>query len=269
VSGERAGTGRALRLSVDLNADVGEATDEEGIAVERALLRSVTSVHVACGGHAGDAASMEATVRAALAAGVRVGAHPSYPDRDGFGRRPLEIAPDELASSLRTQIGSLLSVAHACGTTVHSVKAHGALYAEVAAGEVAYRALLGAVTEVCPPGTALVVRAGSPAVALARAAGVTVWAEGFCDRAYGSDGELVARQVAGAVYDDPAPAVRQALTLARQGTVDLADGAPRRVHVDTLCLHGDSPHAAAMAAAVRAALEADGIEVAAAPLPRS
>ncbi len=200
MSGERGGVGRGRR--VDLNADVGEAADEEGIAVERELLGSVTSVHVACGGHAGDAASMEATVLAALAAGVRVGAHPSYPDRDGFGRRPLEIAPEELASSLRVVIGDLLGVARACGTTVYWVKAHGALYAEVAAEEPDWR--WSAWSRRCAaPGTALVVRAGSPAVELARAAGFAVLEEAFCDRAYGADGELVSRQVTGAVYDDP------------------------------------------------------------------
>jgi UPF0271 protein len=210
---------------------------------------------------------MEATVRAALAAGVRVGAHPSYPDREGFGRRPLDLAPGELTSSLRAQLGDFRTVAYSCGTTVHSVKAHGALYGEVAAGGEGYRALVDAVKEECPPGTALVLRAGSPAVALARSAGFAVLEEGFCDRAYGPDGELVSRQVAGAVYDDPARAVHQALGLVRQGTVELADAEPLRVRVDTLCLHGDSPNAAAMAAAVRAALEADGIEVMAAPLP--
>ncbi len=244
MSGERATDGRGP--IVDLNADVGEAADEAGIAVERELLRSVTSVHVACGGHAGDAASMQATVSAALAAGVRVGAHPSYPDRDGFGRRPLDLAPDELASSLRAQIGDLLAVARACGTTVYSVKAHGALYADVAAGGAGFGALVGAVKAVCAPGTALVVRAGSPSVAARPGPPASrCWRKGSATGLTGRTASWCrARWRVRSTTIRMLPCAKPS-ALARHGTGrGLADGAPLRVHIDTLCLHGDSPNAA-------------------------
>ncbi|MGO8862426.1 MAG: 5-oxoprolinase subunit PxpA [Acidimicrobiales bacterium] len=253
------------RRTVDLNADVGEASDDAGVAVERALLGQVTSAHIACGGHAGSAESMRATVRAALACGVRVGAHPSYPDRDGFGRRPMEISVRALTASLTEQIGALLDVAAASGTTVRSVKAHGALYGEVARGSSALAVLLGVVGELCGPDTPLVLPSGAPALALARARGVTVHQEGFADRAYTADGGLMARQLPGSVFDDPTSAAAQALGLAEHGTATAEDGTRLSLAVDTLCVHGDSPNAPALARAVRAALAAAGIAVSAPP----
>jgi UPF0271 protein len=252
------------RRTIDLNADVGEAADDAGVAVERGLLALVSSAHVACGGHAGDEATMRATVEAAMSAGIRVGAHPSYPDRQGFGRRSMEMERSELSSSLREQIAALVDVARACGTAVRSVKAHGALYADVALGGSEYVALAVAVAELCDPGTALVLPSGTAAAVLARDAGLPVLEEGFCDRAYGADGALVSRQVPGSVFDDPEVAAAQALGLARDGMVTAQGGEQLALHVDTLCLHGDSPNALAMARAVRAVLEQDGIEMAAA-----
>ncbi len=236
--------------TVDLNADVGEAAEEIGRRVELDLLGVVTTVHVACGGHAGDDDSMRAIMAAARAAGVGVGAHPSYPDRKGFGRLPMELATDALASALRSQIGACVAMARDCGVPLVSVKAHGALYGEVARGGAACATLCSAVGDLCEPGTAIVVPAGSPALMADGLAGLPVLAEGFCDRAYGPDGGLVDRQVPGAVYDDPARAAAQALALAER--------------VDTLCVHGDSTGALAMAAAVRSALVQAGIELAAA-----
>jgi 5-oxoprolinase (ATP-hydrolysing) subunit A len=253
----------AERRSIDLNADLGEADDDAGRAIEHALLGLVTSAHIACGGHAGDDESMRATVLAALGAGVRVGAHPSYPDRAGFGRRPVEMAMSDLASSLADQIGALVNVAAGWGATVRSVKPHGALYGEVGADAATFDALLGAVLARCDAGTALVLPAGAPAVTWAEEAGVAVLAEGFADRAYSADGGLLARQQPGSVYRDPARAAAQALGLAGQGTVVAADGTTLTLAVDTICLHGDSPNALAMAEAVRAGLGWAGIDVAA------
>jgi UPF0271 protein len=239
-----------LSSSVDLNADVGEAEQVDGIATERSLLSLVTSVNVACGGHAGDERSMHDTVRAALAHGVVVGGHPSYPDRVGFGRRPLAISADELEASLRAQLTDLRNICVSLGTAVHSVKPHGALYGEVARGGMALDALRSAAASSCDPGTPLVVLAGSPAERGCRAAGVPVRAEGFCDRAYTAEGGLVDRAVAGAVLNDAMDAARQAVALARRGSFD------------TLCVHGDSPGAVEMARAVRVALDEAGIAVA-------
>jgi UPF0271 protein len=215
----------------------------------------------------GDDNSMRRTVQAALDNGVRIGAHPSYPDRTGFGRRPMEMGADELRRSLQAQVDALRSVARSCGTRVESVKAHGALYGEVARGGDACAALLDVVASVCDPGTTLVLPAGAPARVAAGRVGVPVLDEGFCDRAYGPDAALVGRQHDGAVYDDPALAAAQALALATEGTVVAVDGTVLPVHVDTLCLHGDSPNALAMARAVRAALTGAGITIAAPPRP--
>jgi 5-oxoprolinase (ATP-hydrolysing) subunit A len=256
-------------LRCDLNADVGEADDDDGVAVERGLLDYVTSVHVACGGHAGDADSMRATVSAAVARGVRVGAHPSYPDRQGFGRRAMELAASDLEAALVEQLTALVVLTEACGTAVHTVKAHGALYGEVAKGETAYDVFLSSVDRSCGPGTALVFGAGSPAVATARRQGRTVLEEGFCDRAYRVDGGLVDRSQPGAVYDDGATAAAQALDLVCRSTVQPRGGPTLTLPVDTLCLHGDSPGALAMAAAVRRALEGADVQVVAAEIPVS
>jgi len=252
--------------TVDLNADVGEYSGTDGRAVERALLGLVTSAHVACGGHAGDETSMRATVEVAVAQDVRVGAHPSYPDKAGFGRRVMAMPMDQLTGSLREQISALAEVAAACDTTVRSIKAHGALYAEVARGGDAYAALLGAIRSCCGPDAVLVLPAGAPAVRLAWDAGVPVLEEGFCDRAYTAAGTLAARDQPGAVYDDPVQASAQAVGLARDGTVTAAGGTILRRHVDTLCLHGDTPGVVALAAAVRDGLERAGIGIAAPPL---
>ncbi|HEX3795566.1 MAG TPA: 5-oxoprolinase subunit PxpA [Acidimicrobiales bacterium] len=249
--------------TVDLNADMGEAVEPDGIAVERALLEYVTSVHVACGGHAGDAASMRATVEAALAADVGVGAHPSYPDRAGFGRRPMELAWPVLLDSLRMQVSDLSAVARAAGTEVQSVKAHGALYGEVARGGAACVALISVLHDLCHASTPLVLPAGAPALALAKEIGRPTLEEGFCDRAYRPDGTLVDRTVPGAVFDEPERAAEQAGTLAR-GLVRDDVGTWLSLHPDTLCLHGDSPNALSMAMAVRDLLEREGVVVAAA-----
>jgi UPF0271 protein len=255
--------------SIDLNADVGEASEAAGIATERALLGFVTSVHVACGGHVGDEASMRATVSAAVDGDVRIGAHPSYPDRLGFGRRPMEMTADDLSSALAGQIGALMKVANSLGTTVQSIKAHGALYAEVGQGTWTWDTLVGVTLELCGPETWFVLPAGAPAVTRAREAGLRVLQEGFADRAYTSTGDLLSRQEPGSVYSDPWQAARQARDLAVEGTVKTREGTTLSLPVDTLCIHGDSPDAAVMALAVLGALTAAGVAVEAPTLPQS
>jgi len=245
--------------SIDLNADVGEASDDAGVAVERALLGVVTTAHIACGGHAGDEISMRTTTLAALSNGVGVGAHPSYPDREGFGRRPMDITPRHLSSALASQIGALIDVAASCATTVQSIKPHGALYNEVARGTAAYDALLAVMLELCGPEVMLVLPSGSPAVTMAKEAGVRVLREGFADRAYLSNGELASRREPGAVYNEPSQAATQALGLVRDGTVTSREGTVLVLPVDTLCIHGDSPNAPGLARAVCDVLAAAGI----------
>jgi 5-oxoprolinase (ATP-hydrolysing) subunit A len=261
--------GESHSRTIDLNADVGEASDAAGVAVERALLEFVTSVHIACGGHAGDETSMRATAEAARDRGVRVGAHPSYPDRPGFGRRPMALSPAALSSALVEQIEALGRVAARLDVTVDSIKPHGALYGEVGRDRATCEALLGVMADVCGDETMLVLPAGAAAVGWAEDAGVRVLQEGFADRGYSSNGELMGRQLPGAVYGDPAAAAAQALGLAIDGTVETPDGVTLSLPVETLCLHGDSPHAAAMAAAVRQALDQAGVVVVAPSVRRS
>ena len=247
---------------IDLNADVGEATDEAGRDIERQLLELVTTAHIACGGHAGDHASMAAAVSDALDRSVRVGAHPSYPDRPGFGRRPVEIDRKELRASLAEQLRALQGVARAAGTQVQSVKPHGALYEEVAKGGAIYETLRDVMRETCAPGTSLVLPSGCRSMAMILRDGIEAMEEGFCDRAYRPDGQLVDRAEPGAVLTDPEEAAAQARSLAR-GAVAASDGCVLTLWVDTLCIHGDTPGAVAIAAAVRAALAELDIDVAA------
>jgi UPF0271 protein len=250
----------APKRTIDLSADVGEATDAAGIDVERALLDFVTTVHVACGGHAGDDDSMTATVAAAVEHAVRVGAHPSYPDRAGFGRNPMEIDRGDLGESLSEQLRALGRVCRSAGTAIDSVKAHGALYEEVAKGGAVYETFRDAVRDSVGADTALVLPSGCRAMAMVLRDGVEVWEEGFCDRAYRSDGGLVDRATPGAVLGEPATAAAQASALAR-GAVVADDGCVLTLWVDTLCIHGDSPGAVAIATAVRRALADAEIDV--------
>lgn len=246
--------------TIDLNTDVGEATDAAGMDVERTLLGLVTSVHVACGGHAGDDDSMTATVAAALDRGLRVGAHPSYPDRAGFGRQSMQIDRAELGASLSEQLRALDRICRAAGTTVASVKAHGALYEEVAKGGAVYETFRDAVRGSVAEDVALVLPSGCRALAMALRDGMAACEEGFCDRAYRPDGGLVSRSEPGAVLAEPSAAAAQALSLAR-GAVVAHDGSVLTLWVDTLCIHGDSPGAVAIATAVRTAMADVGINV--------
>jgi UPF0271 protein len=224
---------------VDLNCDVGELPGPSGRATDDALISLVTSANVACGGHAGDAASMEATIRAAAARGVAVGAHPSYADREAFGRRS---RAQSAVAAIATQLAALREIAFACGIELTHVKPHGALYNDAALDWPLAQAIAGAIAAF-DGNLVLFGLAGSVLVDAGRAAGLRVAAEGFCDRAYEADGSLRSRALAGAVLDDPQVAARQAVMLVRRGGID------------TLCIHGDTPAALPIARAVRAALE--------------
>jgi len=220
---------------IDLNADVGEGFDDA------ALMPSLTSANVAAGGHAGDDAGIARTVALARAHGVAVGAHPSYPDREGAGRRPMELSAAELEATLREQ---LARVRRAAGALAH-VKLHGALYHRAAESLDVARAVVRALDR----GAVVVAQPGAAVLEAAREAGLKVATEAFADRAYEPGGKLRSRALPGALVTDPAAAAAQA--------VRLAPG------VQTLCVHSDTPGAAAIAAAVRAALEQAGWRVAA------
>ena len=206
--------------------------------------------------------TMRRTVELALRHGVAIGAHPGYPDRDGFGRRELDLPPDELRRSLVDQLAALADVARAMGASVRHVKPHGALYNQAAADPDLARSIAEVVRETCGL-VVLVGLAGSHLLAEGRAVGLPVAAEAFADRAYEPDGSLRARSRPGAVHGDAERVARQAVLIARDGRAPLDDGGELVVEADTLCLHGDTPGAVVNARAVREALARAGVEVAA------
>ncbi len=243
-------------MRIDLNADVGE-----GLPDDEAILACVTSANVACGAHAGDAATIARTIALAARHGVAVGAHPGYPDREGFGRHELGLTPAAIERLVAEQVAVLLAACEAADVPLAHVKAHGALYNRAARDPDVAAAVARGVAAVAPDAV-LVVLAGSVAVAAARAAGLAVAEEAFADRAYEADGSLRSRALPGAVLDSPAAAAAQAVAIAR-GAIPLAEagGGELVVRADTVCVHGDLPGAAARAVAVRAALIAAGVDL--------
>jgi 5-oxoprolinase (ATP-hydrolysing) subunit A len=224
---------------IDLNCDMGELPDA---AHEAALMEHITSANIACGGHAGDAGTMERTVRLALARGVRIGAHPGYADRENFGRVEMALSPEEIEGSVLEQIERLEAVVRRCGGTIVHIKPHGALY-NVAARDEAVARAIGAAAIRWNPGAALFGLAGSRSLEVWRGMGLAAIAEGFADRRYEADGSLRARRLPGALLTNPDEAAAQAWKLALAG------------RAQTICVHGDTPGAVAILRACRAALE--------------
>lgn len=244
---------------VDLNADLGE-----GVGDDAAMLAIVSSANVACGFHAGTPAGLLDTCRAAAAAGVRVGAQVSYPDRSGFGRRFMDVAADDLFADVLYQIGALAGIARAAGTDVAYVKPHGALYNTIVTHRAQADAVVSAVrTWGAGARIPLMGLPGSVALRRAADAGVPVIAEAFADRAYRPDGSLVPRSEPHAVLTDSAAIADRVARLAGDGTVAAVDGSVIRVDAESICLHGDTPGAVRHARAVRDRLTADGVAIAA------
>jgi 5-oxoprolinase (ATP-hydrolysing) subunit A len=246
--------------SIDLNADVGEGLGPWPMGADDALIPLVTSVNVACGFHAGDPVTMRRTVRLALEAGCAVGAHPGYPDLAGFGRRAMAIAPDELGAAVLYQVAALAGVARAEGGGLTHVKPHGALYHRLTTDRGAAEAVATAVARfderlrlVAPPGSVL--------LEAAAAAGLRTLVEGFADRIYEADGRLRSRDEPGALHATSEGAAAQALSIARDARATAVDGTPVDVPADTLCVHSDTPGAAAIAGAVRRVLAEAGVVV--------
>lgn len=239
--------------SIDLNADLGE-----GVGDDAAMIPLVSSANVACGFHAGTPTILRRTCEEAVAAGVRIGAQVSYPDRDGFGRRFMDVDPDDLIADVLFQIGALTSIARSVGGSVDYVKPHGALYNAIVRHEGQARAV---VTAVADAGLPLLILPGSAAQRLAADAGVPVLTEAFADRAYTAEGTLVPRSAAGSVLTDSAAITARVLDLVRYGELTTVDGGRIAVHADSICLHGDTPGAVEHARAVRAALLEAGVTV--------
>ncbi len=251
-----------MAVEIDLNADVGEECGDD-----EALFGIVTSASVAAGGHAGGGTVLHETVRLAASAGVRVGAHPSYPDREGFGRRSRALDHD--ASSVAVFVSAqVLEVAMACGhrsVSLAHVKAHGALYNDAVADAAMAEAFLsGVVRAGAELGVASIPVMGIPGSALHRACDrrdVPFLGEAFADRAYSPDGSLIPRHDAGAVLHDHDAVARQALRVALEGSVVAADGTVIAMPAVTVCVHGDTPGAVAMSRKVRRELEAHGVHL--------
>ncbi|MGY2065472.1 LamB/YcsF family protein [Blastococcus sp. SYSU DS0619] len=245
---------------IDLNADLGEGFGVWRLGDDDALLEVVSSANVACGFHAGDPVTMRRVCTAAVAGGVAIGAQVSYRDLAGFGRRFVDVAPDELAADVLYQLSALDGIARTAGGRVSYVKPHGALYNAVVHHADQARAVVAAVAGY-DTGLAVLGLPGSALLVGAAAAGLPTVAEGFADRGYAPDGTLVPRGAAGALVHDPAAVAERAVRMALDGTVVAVDGSTVRVDVRSVCVHGDTPGAVGLARAVRGALEAAGVRV--------
>lgn len=223
--------------SIHLGCDTGEAADAAGLRRETELLQHVSMVHVACGGHAGDEKTMRTAVSNALRQGCSIGAHPSYPDREGFGRIPMDIERSALERSIRSQLQSLITVSESLGARIRHTKAHGALYHAISA-DAELAGWFYAINAEMIPDVSIVLPIGSNAIDSLRRAGISVLVEGFCDRAYEADGTLRPRHLEDALICDPDQAADQAERLVEEHQCDL------------LCVHGDTSGASQIASAV-------------------
>ena|SRR5271156_2999604 len=245
---------------IDLNCDMGEVPEAISDGTQESLMASLTSVNIACGGHAGDLPTMKATVEQALRWKMDVGAHPGYPDRANFGRLELKLAPEIIADSVFEQVRALAKVAAECGACVTHVKPHGALYNQAAGIRGVAQAIAEGVAR-WNRDVALVGLAGSQMLDVFREAGFRVAAEAFADRRYEADGSLRSRKFQDALIRDPAEAGQQALRIAERGTVVAFGGTEIAASARTICIHGDTPGAPAIAAAVAKTLRQAGVEL--------
>lgn len=249
-----------MTARIDLNSDLGEGYGAWTMGDDEAMLGIVSSANVACGFHAGDPKSILATLREAAARGVAIGAHVSYPDRVGFGRRPMDVTAAELTADVIYQIGALQGLCRAAGTRVSYVKPHGALYNTIASDARQGAAVIEAIREI-DPALILMGLAGAPILTQASEAGLATVAEAFGDRAYTPQGTLVSRREPGAVLHDPEAVARRMLRLATEGTIEAIDGSSLKLHADSICVHGDSAGAVAMASGIRDILVENGVEI--------
>ena len=245
-------------MRIDLNADVGEFTGPS--SQDAVLIPLVTSINVACGLHAGDPHTMRRTAELALQHGVAIGAHPGFPDRDGFGRREMRLSPADAVDLVAYQIGALSAVAAACGGQVRHVKPHGALYNMAAEDSALADAIARAVAAV-DRRLILVGLAGSHLLEAGRQAGLQVAGEAFADRGYRPDGRLLTRGAEGAVIVDAEAIAARAVRMVRTRQVVARDGDIVPLEADTICIHGDTPGAPALAAHLRAALLDAGVSL--------
>jgi len=247
-------------IRIDLNCDMGELPEAIADGTQEALLRSITSANVACGGHAGDEHTMRTTIEQALRAGVAIGAHPGYADRANFGRLELKLSAEAIAESVFEQVRALAEIAAACGARLAHVKPHGALYNQAVRNRELAEAIAKGVAR-WSRDVVLVGLAGSPMLDVFREAGFAVAAEAFADRRYEPDGTLRSRKFEDALIRDPEEAGRQALGIAERGVVIASDGSEVAVEAQTICIHGDTPGAPQIAATVARTLRESGVRL--------
>lgn len=246
-------------MDIDLNSDLGEDFGYWRSSRDELVIPRVTSANIACGFHAGDPMVIDRAVGLCKKHNVAVGAHVSYPDLIGFGRRDMDMASDELEASVIYQAGAVAAFCSAHGMIMNHVKPHGALYNRAATDPLAARAIAQAIVRL-DPGLLVFAQPGSALAQASTAAGLTVINEGFCDRAYRLDGTLVPRSERGAVIEDPDAAAERAVGMALRGEVETQHGVLRQSFA-TLCLHGDNPAAVASAQTISAALRAAGVSL--------
>jgi 5-oxoprolinase (ATP-hydrolysing) subunit A len=246
-----------MNTRINLNADLGESFGAWTMGDDTALLHIVGSANIACGFHAGDPSVMRRTVRQALAQGVSIGAHPAYPDLQGFGRRPMQLSSEELEAMLLYQIGALQALAHAEGGRVTHVKPHGAL-SNLACADATVAATVARAVHRLDPSLMLLAPAHSALAQAALAQGLPMRIEVFADRAYQNDGQLVPRSQAGAVLHTASACVEHVLRMLREQALVSQQGQRLPTPIDSICVHGDGPEAVATARAVRDALQAAG-----------
>jgi UPF0271 protein len=247
-------------LKIDLNCDMGELPEAIADGTQEALMRSITSVNIACGGHAGDQQTMRTTIEQALRWKLAIGAHPGHPDRANFGRVELKLPPKEIAASVFEQVRALAEVAERCGARLVHVKPHGALYNQAVRNRELAEAIAQGVAR-WSRDVVLVGLAGSPMLDVFREADFTVAAEAFADRRYEPDGTLRSRKFEDALIRNPEEAAWQALSIAEHGVIIASDGSEVSVDAQTLCIHGDTPGAPEIAATVSKGLRRAGVSL--------
>ena len=247
-------------LKIDLNCDMGEVPEAIADGTQEALMRSITSVNIACGGHAGDEQTMKTTIEQALRWKLAIGAHPGYPDRANFGRLELKMPLNEISASIFEQVKALADVAARCGGRVVHVKPHGALYNQAVRNRELAESIAKGVAR-WNREVVLVGLAGSPMLDVFREAGFAVAAEAFADRRYEADGTLRSRKFEDALIRNPEEAAWQALGIAERGVVIASDGSEVSVDAQTLCIHGDTPGAPDIASTVAQSLREAGVTV--------
>jgi len=247
--------------TIDLNSDLGENTPDRPVSDDAAMLGIVSSANVSCGFHAGSPEGIRETLAAAVSAGVTIGAHPGYRDHENFGRERLDLPAATLQAHVEYQLGAVWAQARSVGGSVAYVKPHGALYNTIAEDPATAAVVVRAILAVDPSWVMLGL-AGGVALDVAERAGLATAAEAFADRAYTPTGHLVSRRVPGAVLHDASAVSARMLRLVSEGVVEAIDGTDVTVRAESLCVHGDSPGAVGMAAAVRTTLLDAGVSIA-------